>query len=292
MEKNLRNKLEQEFAKLGNSEPWILKVESVFGGSINHSYKVQTKEHVYFVKTNTSSSFPQMFEKEALGLMLLSSSKAIRVPSVLAYGAVDNTAYLILEFIERSVKSHSFWENFGRQLAELHHVSADHFGLDHDNYIGSLPQLNKKVDNWADFFIEQRLQAQLKMAVDCSIIESSVVKDFNLLFPKIATYFPIEKSSLLHGDLWSGNFMIDGQSNAVIVDPAVYFGHREMDIAMSRLFGGFHNRFYDAYNECFPMEVGWEERLDTCNLYPLLVHLNLFGGGYLNSIKSILRTLV
>src|SRR5690554_5649469 len=292
MEKNLRNKLEQEFAKLGNSEPWILKVESVFGGSINHSYKVQTKNYDYFVKSNTSSSFPQMFEKEALGLKLLNSTKAIKIPRVLAYGTADDTAYLILEFIDSSVENSNFWENFGRQLAKLHQFSADYFGLDHDNYIGSLPQMNKKVDNWADFFIEQRLQAQLKLAIDSNRVESALLKDFDHLFSKIAAYLPMENPSLLHGDLWSGNFMIDAQSSAVIMDPAVYFGHREMDIAMSSLFGGFHRHFYHAYNECFPMEVGWEERLDICNLYPLLVHLNLFGGGYLNSIKSILRTLV
>lgn len=292
MKEDVKRALEQAFTDLGDDNPKIEKFSKVYGGSINRSFKVETAGRNYFVKINSHSRFPEMFEKEAMGLDLLRSANAIKIPQFLSQGTVGDEAYLILEFIESSSESTNFWEDFGRQLATLHQHSAENFGLEKDNYVGSLIQDNSFKENWADFFVENRLQAQLKMAVDQHLVESDLLNKFDRLFAKVADYFPKEKPSLLHGDLWSGNFMVGANGEPVIMDPAVYFGHREMDIAMTHLFGGFHRRFYQAYNEAFPLAGGWEKRIELCNLYPLLVHVNLFGGAYLSRVKNSLNRLI
>ena len=191
--------------------------------------------------------------------------------------------------MEQSQPENNFWENFGRGLAKLHKTTSDYFVLDHNNYIGSLTQSNRKRDNWIDFFVEERLGFQLKLARDSHLIDSGVLSAAEGLFNRLNEIIPKEQSSLLHGDLWSGNFMLGDQGEACLIDPAVYYGHREMDIAMTKLFGGFDHQFYEAYNQEFPMEKGWEQRMDICNLYPLLVHVNLFGGGYVSQLTSILK---
>lgn len=292
MEEEIKLALEQEFAALGSEKPKIVKFSKVYGGSINRSFKFETPGRNYFVKINSHSRFPEMFEKEAMGLDLLRSANAIKIPQFLSQGAVGDEAYLILEFIESSSESTNFWEDFGRQLATLHQHSAENFGLGKDNYVGSLIQDNSFKENWADFFIENRLQAQLKMAADQHLVEADLLNKFDRLFAKIDDYFPEEKPSLLHGDLWSGNFMVGANGEPVVMDPAVYYGHREMDLAMTHLFGGFHARFYQAYHEAFPLANGWEKRIELCNLYPLLVHVNLFGGSYLSRVKNSLNRLI
>lgn len=292
MEEGVKIALQQAFAELGDDKPKIENTTKVYGGSINRSFKVQSGKQNYFVKLNSRTLYPKMFELEAEGLELLNAPKAIKIPRYLTHGVAGDTAYLVLEFIESSLESANFWEDFGRQLASLHQHSTENFGLDKDNYVGSLKQDNSYKDNWADFFIENRLQAQLKMAVDQHLVETDLLNKFDRLFAKIADYFPEEKPSLLHGDLWSGNFMVGAKGEPVIMDPAVYYGHREMDIAMSHLFGGFHRRFYQAYYEAFPLAKGWEKRIELCNLYPLLVHVNLFGGAYLSRVKNSLNRLI
>ena len=178
---------------------------------------------------------------------------------------------------------------FGKQLAQLHQNTNTSFGLEESNYIGSLLQQNNLHNNWIDFFINERLKPQIKLARDNGKIDLSTITKFERLYTKLDEIFPEEPPALLHGDLWSGNFMVDEKGGPVIIDPAVYFGHREMDIAMTKLFGGFNQQLYQSYNEHFPLEKGWEQRVDICNLYPLMVHVNLFGGGYLEQVKSILN---
>jgi len=205
----------------------------------------------------------------------------------------DNTQYLVLEYITplalgRESGSEIFWHTFGAQLARMHKHSSKTFGLDHNNYIGSLPQSNNHHSAWSDFFILGRLEPQIKLALDAKRIGSEMVKLFNRLFQRIENIFPPEPPALLHGDLWSGNYMRGKAGEPVLIDPAVYFGHREMDLAMTKLFGGFENEFYQSYQEEFPMEKDWQQRADICNLYPLLVHVNLFGGSYASQISIIL----
>jgi fructosamine-3-kinase len=194
-----------------------------------------------------------------------------------------------MDFLETGSRRSTFWEDFGRALAQLHRKSQESFGLEHDNYIGSLPQSNKTHASWSEFFIQERLEAQLKRARDRNKIGGDILLRMEKLFHRLEGLFPFEPPALLHGDLWSGNFFCGVDGEACIFDPAVYFGHREMDIGMSKLFGGFDPAFYQAYNAEWPLGDDWENRVDIANLYPLLVHVNLFGGGYLSQVRSILQ---
>ena len=205
----------------------------------------------------------------------------------------DNNTYslLVLEYIDATPRRGDFWESFGAGLARMHRREPgdNQFGLDHDNYIGSLPQRNGGHGQWIDFFVEERLEAQLKMARDKGKAGRELNTMFASLYRHLPDFFPVEPPSLVHGDLWSGNYMTGSRGEAVIIDPAAYYGHRYMDLGMSKLFGGFSPAFYRAYREEWPVESNWEEALDVANLYPLMVHVNLFGGGYLQNVKSILR---
>ncbi len=259
------------------------------GGSINDAYTFDTEAGGFFVKINSASRYPRMFEKEAKGLKLLRETGEVPVPETVLYGEKGDIAYLVLKRIKSGSRSPRFWENFGRNLARLHRHTHSRFGLDHDNYIGSLEQINDYCDTWPEFFITKRLEVQIKMARNSGKIGTPVLRAFDRFFTKVEEIFPPEQPALVHGDLWSGNFMMGNDGEAVFIDPAVYYGHREMDLGMSLLLGGFDSRFYKAYNEAYPLEPGWEERMDYCNLYPLMVHVNLFGGGYLSSVERILK---
>ena len=260
----------------------IMGFQSVSGGCINNTTKIITNYGNFFLKWNINAP-EKMFETEAEDLEILRKSKTIYIPQIIAY----DHKFLMMEFLEKEPQSNILWEEFGRDLSELHKVSNINFGLNHNNFIGSLPQENKQQIKWSDFFINQRIIPQLSMG-DFS---SDLIKDFDKLFLIIDTLFNDEPPSLLHGDLWHGNFIFLKNKSALI-DPAVYFGSREMDIAMTKLFGGFNNQFYSAYNENYPLSQGWQERVDICNLYPLLVHVNLFGGGYCSQVKTILNRFI
>ncbi len=264
-------------------------ISAVSGGSINETFTISTNTGKFFVKKNSASLYPEMFEKEAWGLQILSEKSLLKVPEVIATGQSENTAFLILEHIESGKRGSGFWDRFAKGLAQLHKNSADYFGLDHDNYIGSLHQSNVKHDNWIDFFRTERLEKQVKLARDNGRMGKADVSTFENFYRKLPDIFPDEPPALIHGDLWGGNYMVNGNGEATIIDPAVYYGHREMDLGMSQLFGGFDSKLYEAYQRYFPLEKGWQMRMDYCNLYPLMVHVNLFGGGYLNSVQSILR---
>ncbi len=284
---SLINKLNLELESAGYAGSFSLAAPE-YGGDINKSYRLESESQQVFVKVNSAKRHPGMFEAELKGLELLRETGTIRVPKTIAAGAESDDAYLLLEYLKTGARSPSFWVDFGRSLASLHRTTQEQFGLNHENYIGSLPQRNRLHDSWAEFFVVERLEAMLSLALNRGEIPRSDVSRFERFFSKVEQLFPIEPPSLVHGDLWNGNFSSDELGNATIYDPAVYYGHREMDIGMSKLFGGFSNEFYDAYNEEWAMESGWEDRVDICNLYPLLVHVNLFGGGYYGSVKSIL----
>jgi fructosamine-3-kinase len=262
------------------------------GGSINEACRLKFGAESFFAKWNLASHYPGMFETEARGLELLEASQTLALPRVIGTGEADKYAFLVLSFVSQGSTGVNFWSKFGRGLARLHQHAADQFGLDHDNYIGSLRQYNKQTDDWPTFFVEQRIEPQLRLATESGLADRALLRDFEKLASKIESIFPPEPASLLHGDLWSGNFLCNSQGEPVLIDPAVYYGHREMDIGMTKLFGGFDRHFYNSYNEEWPMEGGWQQRTDLCNLYPLLVHVNLFGGSYLMQVKSIVRRFV
>jgi fructosamine-3-kinase len=252
---------------------------SIVGGCINNAIKINTNKGDFFVKWNTNSK-ANMFQSEYHGLKVLKDTNTIRIPNVLCF----DDDFLILEFIPPSNPNNAFWEVFGQKLALMHKQTHSKFGLDFDNYIGSLHLDNTQNKNWTEFFIQNRLQAQLSIGN----FSGTLLSDFDKLFQKLPNLFPNERPALLHGDLWSGNFLAKNGDTPMLIDPAIYYGNREMDIAMSKLFGGFNSDFYFAYNESHPLENGWEERIQICNLYPLLVHVNLFGGAYRNQVKNIL----
>lgn len=265
----------------------IIKADPAGGGSINHTFCITAGSGKYFLKFNSAGLYPGMFEREAEGLEILRKTGCIQIPEALHHAVTESYSYLIISYIQSSLPSGDFWLTFGRQLAALHRNTDDLFGLDHHNYIGSLKQTNHRQAEWIEFFISQRLEPQLKSAVDSGLMNSSDVKRFNGLYGKLPGILPQEPPALIHGDLWSGNYMAGDQGQPCIFDPAVYYGYREMDIAMTRLFGGFPPAFYHAYQESFPMERGWEGRLVIHQLYPLLVHVNLFGSGYVSQVRQI-----
>jgi protein-ribulosamine 3-kinase len=263
---------------------------AVGGGSINETYRLQVNDGKnYFLKLNSSTKFPGLFEKEKNGLQFLAKQNCILTPPVIADVTVDNYQWLLLEWIESGIRNENFWKIFGEQLARLHSTSNEHFGFYEDNYMGSLPQANKFTDNWTGFFINCRLRPQIELAINKNLLQKNHIASFDSLFKKLDSIFNIEKPSLLHGDLWSGNFMCNDRSLPVLIDPAVYFGHRSIDLAMTTLFGGFDRIFYDSYQHYFAFPDNYHEQWEICNLYPLLIHLNLFGSGYLHDISGTLK---
>jgi fructosamine-3-kinase len=261
--------------------------ERVGGGSINEAYKLTAENRVFFVKTNTTSNFSNGFKEEVWGLEFLAAKDCI-TPGIIDEGNLNQETYLILEWVESAFKSSGFWSNFAIDLAKLHRHSKNYFGLDYSNFMGRLKQENKPHLNFADFFIENRLIPQVRMAVNNQLLDKASAIQFEKLYPHLDSIFPREKPSAVHGDLWSGNFLCNSNEKVVFIDPAVYYGHREVDMAMTLLFGGFSEEFYAMYHEQFPMEQGFLKRKDIYNLYPLLIHLNLFGRSYMASIKAII----
>lgn len=272
-----------------NSNSTLLNVGVVGGGSINDARRINTSEGSFFVKLNDAEPFPGMFEAEAKGLAFLAEHSSFEIPKPIATGETLDKQWIIMEIITSGAKKPDYWENFGRRMAEMHKRTNDTFGLSYDNYIGSLPQYNKPTAEWPEFFVEQRLKPQLEMAKSKSLASSEIVRLFEKVFSRAERYFPKEPPAALHGDLWTGNFMTTASGDATIFDPSVAFGHREMDIGMSKLFGSFDNKFYAAYNEVYPMEKGWEQRVNIANLYPLMAHVNIFGGSYTSQVMNILR---
>lgn len=270
------------------SDVRLNRKQALGGGSINSAFRLRTNCGDYFLKYNDASLYPEMFQKEARGLEILASSQTLRTPYVIAAGNRDGQDYLLLEFLERGKTINSFWQDFGTELAGLHRNSQEVFGLDHDNYMGSLVQSNERRLEFIPFFIDNRLQPQLEIASGHRSMRD-LIPAFEKLYKRLPDIIPDEAPALVHGDLWSGNFLIGPEGKACLIDPAVCYSHRECDIAMTKLFGGFDPDFYSAYNEAFPLVKGWETRIDIFNLYPLLVHVNLFAGGYVREVESVIR---
>ena len=275
-------------AKTGSAET-ISETKANGGGCINEAYSLNTTAGKYFIKYNSVSAFPLMFEKEASGLRILADTKTIATPEVIGTGESGKYAWLLLQNIESNPAGRNFWNKFGTKLADLHRNTNDYFGLDHDNYIGSLVQSNKFHPDFFSFFISERIEPQLKEARNKGSFSQSDIRYFDPLFKSLHNIIPSEKPALVHGDLWSGNFMVNTLGSPCLIDPAIYYGHREADIAMTLMFGGFQPEFYHAYNQSWPMENGWQKRMDIFNLYPLLVHVNLFGGSYSGQVLRIIR---
>ena len=270
----------------------VLNTQFKSGGCINNALKLITTEGEYFLKWQTGIP-DDMFQKETKGLKLLSNTNSIKIPRVIAYGELEGKHYLLMEHIESTPPSISYWEDFGIALAEMHRGNtAENFGLDHDNYIGKLPQPNDETNNWIDFFIRYRLEFQLKLAIKNHLVSNDLIDRYRRFYDLLPELLPVNKPSLLHGDMWSGNVMVGNDGKVCLIDPAVYYGHREIELAFTQMFGGFGYDFYSAYQATYPMEPGFEKRVEIYNMYPHMVHVNLFGTSYLNGVESVLRRYV
>ncbi|MTI30390.1 fructosamine kinase family protein [Xanthovirga aplysinae] len=279
-EEVLRQKLQPTVKLLGFSP--------VGGGCISQAMKLETSHGNFFIKWQDESNLA-LFEAEVDGLKRLEDSGAVCVPRVLGIGQIDQQAFILMAYLVPGRAVRSYWEDLGTSLAKLHRNSGVTFGLIKDNFIGSLPQLNQPSENWLTFFINQRLEVQLKLALENSLIDLAFLKKFRSIYPLFNGIFPNESPSLLHGDLWSGNVIIGPEGKACLIDPAVYYGNREAEIAFTKLFGGFELGFYQSYHQSFPLQPDFKTREGIYNLYPLLVHVNLFGTSYLPGIKQIIH---
>lgn len=264
-------------------------LRSVSGGSINKCFQIAYSKESFFLKVNSAVKFPNMFIAEAEGLKQIGLTNTIQVPKVICYGVSNGEQYLVLEWIEHGINNASAQKEMGRNLAQLHKNTQLQFGLDHDNYMGSLTQTNKRNSSWSEFFINERLMPQVEFAKHRNLLSNRVLEQFEILYKRLDFLFPLEIPALVHGDLWSGNYLINYLNKPVLIDPAIFYAHREVDIAMTTLFGGFQQTFYDSYHEMFPLQEGWKERLDLWNLYPLLIHVNLFGQSYVSQLMTILN---
>lgn len=278
---------EQALHQSLGEEKEILAVNFKSGGCINNSVQIITQEEDYFLKWNESESV-EFFQAEKAGLELLRQTQSVSTPSVLGHGEIDGKTYLLLEYLKSQPRQKNYWEKLGQDLAQLHANSQKMFGLEKDNYIGRLVQKNEYRTSWLDFYIDCRLEPQLGLAIYNKRISVDWASKFRQFYPHLLDFFPQETASLLHGDLWSGNVVTGPDGAAWVLDPAVYYGHREAEIAFTQLFGGFDTQFYHAYEDAFPLEPDFDERADIYNLYPLLVHLNLFGASYLAAIERVI----
>lgn len=262
------------------------------GGDINEVYRVPYGDDFVVVKINHQHKFPKMLEKEALALRYYHNKvDDSHYPQPLKWGEVNNVQFLILKYIDPSMDKTNVigQEKLGELLAKQHRVSNNYFGWEYDNYIGSLKQKNTKHSSWSLFYAENRLLVQSRMAYDANKLNLKEIKGIEKLCLKLSSIFPVEQPSLLHGDLWGGNYFLTKEYEPFLYDPAIYFGHREMDIGMTQLFGGFSQAFINTYNQNFPLEKGWEDRLIYSQLYPNLVHLNLFGESYHNCVYRAIQ---
>ena len=272
----------------------VVDRQVVHGGDANDSYKLILSDGgSLFLKANSISN-ADFFRAEAEGIAAIKSTNAVRVPDIYAIGTDNGYSFLLMEYIERAYCAPNFWEYLGLCLANMHMADASSFvpegnyGFQSDNYIGAGAQKNAPKSSWIEFFSDCRLRPQFELA--SKYFDDNIIKLANKLLDNLDRYlFEPEKPSLLHGDLWSGNFMTDEKGYPMLIDPAVYVGCNEADIAMTELFGGFDRRFYESYFNVIDQVLGYSDRRDLYNLYHLTNHLNLFGSAYLSAVVRTIK---
>lgn len=269
-----------------------VEARPVGGGCINDAVHLRGERHSYFVKQNQAQRLA-MFEAEAAGLAAINASDSLRAPRAIAWGIDGGKSWLALEYISFGRPSADTPALLGERLAAMHRVSGRGFGWERDNTIGSTPQPNHWCADWVGFFAEHRLGFQLSLATQNGA-PGELLKAGDELLHQLPRFFEDYQPapSLLHGDLWGGNWGADEQGEPVIFDPAVYFGDRESDLAMTELFGGFDERFYQAYDTVWALDEGYPERRSLYQLYHVLNHFNLFGGGYASQASSLVNSLL
>lgn len=262
----------------------VERLQPVSGGSINQAAVVHINRGEYFAKWNRHP-IPDQFDREAEGLQaMIDSGTSLQIPAPIVWRrpSADTPAFLVIEYLEPGRRVRDFDELLGRGLAEMHRHTADQFGFEHDNYCGATPQPNPWEDDWIGFYREHRLRHQLELAAKNRGVSSGDRATYERMLDRLEELLGIdpEPPALIHGDLWSGNLHVAPDGRPALIDPAAYFGHREAELGMMSLFGGFGSRVYDAYHEAYPLQPGWRDRLPLYELYHVMNHYNLFGGGY------------
>lgn len=257
----------------------ILSSTPVYGGDIGRSFRVKTVDDDYFVKRYSAVGIAA---REAAGLAAMAGTGAVKVPELINY----DEHFLVLRFISEAPRCSDFQQRLGRELALMHRTTSPRFGFPEDDFVGRSPQKNSWKDSWLEFYLENRLDYQVELTGD---------RDIERTYRKLRSLIPglledtVEEPSLIHGDLWAGNVISGPEGEPVLIDPAAYFGHREAELGMTMLFGGFSEAFYAAYDDEFPLKAGWRGRMDLYKLYHVLNHMNLFGGGYKQQAISLMN---
>lgn len=287
---NIDSKIKTVFAQLFPGLE-ILRITPIGGGCINEAYCVILDDNQKFFLKANSSQHQNLFQSERLGLQALSSTQGPPVPKVITCATAGQTQFLVMQHIQPGRQTPSTMCNFGQQLALMHNeLTSDTAGFSSNNFIGATPQINTPDTDWLRFFAQNRLLFQAQLACTNGRLSSADLDMIQQLAAKLDDYLPRPaKFSLLHGDLWGGNYLIDTNGVVVLIDPAVYYGHPEADLAMTYLFGGFDSDFYAGYNSVNPIPRDFRQRISLYNLYHLLNHLNLFGSSYYQSVISTVK---
>lgn len=259
------------------------------GGSISSAYLIETSEKNYFLKINSAPEAIEMFHAEQKGLGAIEKTGTISVPHVHMVDSSNGKAILLMDYVENKRPDSIDYGSLGQELARLHSIKQEDFGFGEDNFIGSLPQSNKVHSDWIEFYWEERISPQLRLALKAGLLSDYEIPTKQQSIDIFNRFLTDVTPSLLHGDLWGGNYLISTEGKPYLIDPAVYRGHYMVDIAMSKLFGSFGEVFYNAYHEIIPKPEYYDEQIDLYQLYFLLVHLNMFGRGYYSSVSDILR---
>ncbi|OUW82503.1 MAG: hypothetical protein CBD74_07065 [Saprospirales bacterium TMED214] len=290
----LMDDLQRAFSTLLSPDLTVVDQQSLAGGCISEACRVvteddQERQQQWFVKMNRES-FLGNFQAEVDGLTSLAAVEAIETPQPEAVGVSGDQAWLIMKWIDQQTPGKNFFRDFGARLAEMHRcTSGTRIGLNRDNFLGAAKQINCSTERWIDFVAENRLGFQLRWGIDQRLIDDSLRRDCEGVIAGLDQWLKgrLEKTSLLHGDLWSGNYLCNLEGQPVVIDPAVHYGCPEAEFGMLMLFGACPASFYDSYQQVFPMNAGWQRRVNVYVLYHLLNHLNLFGGGYHGQCQQI-----
>ncbi len=272
----------------GGGQGQVVEFRPVAGGCINQGAILRTNGGPSFFLKQNAAAPEAMFRREADGLRALVVEGGPRLPAPLLAGP----NFLLLEDLRPAAPAPGYWETFGRQLARLHNHTADTFGFQHDNFLGTTLQPNPPTVDGFEFFAVHRLEYQARLAHSRGRLAAGDLERVLKLARSLRDWIPEQPASLIHGDLWSGNALTGPAGEPAIIDPAAHYGWAEAELGMTDLFGGFPDRFYAAYLEARPLEAGWRERLPIYNLYHLLNHLNLFGESYLGQVQAILMRYV
>ncbi len=281
----LQNAFELQFGKT----PQVYGIHHIGGGELNQNYKILSDIGLFFVKVNVKENLPKLFEKEQLAIKTLRKTNTIAVVNPIGIVEINNKKVFFLDFVEQAPRAKNFWGDFGTSLANLHKCTSSNFGFEEDNYIASYLQKNKTSNNWGTFYTKNRLIPAVKFASGLMLLQSGHLNKFEKVYEIAEFAFSNEIPSLLHGNLWHHHIITATDGKALLCNPSSYYGHREMDIAMTKMLGGFHQEFYEAYNANYPLSSDWEIRLDFCQIYYELVNLCNYGTAYLPAVEARLN---